>query len=82
VDTGRTMVALIDLLATHAPNSIRVASLLHKKTDRSNSYVPDYAGFTICDTFVVGYGLDYNEKFRDLQHICVISDEGKRAYAV
>ncbi|KAL2912314.1 hypothetical protein HK105_208229 [Polyrhizophydium stewartii] len=82
VDTGKTMVGLIELLKKYEPNSIKVVSLLLKKTPRSNRYVPDYVGFAIPDLFVVGYCLDYNEHFRDLDHIAVISDIGKVKYAV
>ena len=69
VDTGKTMVALVERLKQYEPASVRVVSLLLKKTDRSNRYVPDYVGFAIPDLFVVGYCLDYNEFFRDLDHI-------------
>ncbi|KAI8378127.1 phosphoribosyltransferase-like protein [Choanephora cucurbitarum] len=82
IDTGATMVRLLDRLGAIQPNSIKVTSLLLKKTERSNGYVPDYVGFAIPDAFVVGYALDYNEYFRDLDHICVISDVGKKKYAV
>ncbi|GAN10909.1 hypoxanthine phosphoribosyltransferase 1 [Mucor ambiguus] len=73
IDTGATMVKLLDRLALVEPKSVRVTSLLIKKTPRSNGYIPDYVGFAIPDAFVVGYALDYNEYFRDLDHICVIS---------
>ncbi|CAO3618919.1 unnamed protein product [Mucor hiemalis] len=82
IDTGATMVHLLDKLQTYSPKSVRVTSLLVKKTSRSNGYIPQYVGFAIPDAFVVGYALDYNEYFRDLDHICVISDEGKEKYAV
>ncbi|KAI8062752.1 hypoxanthine-guanine phosphoribosyltransferase [Gongronella butleri] len=82
IDTGKTMVALLDALKTYQPKSVKVSSLLIKKTERSNGYIPDYVGFAIPDAFVVGYALDYNEHFRDLDHICVISEHGKAAYAV
>jgi len=82
IDTGKTMVKLLETLAQYNPLSVRVASLLLKKTEKNNGYVPDYVGFAIPDVFVVGYALDYNEHFRDLDHICVISDHGKKAYAV
>ncbi|CAO3590091.1 unnamed protein product [Absidia cylindrospora] len=82
IDTGKTMVALLDRLQTYKPKNIKVTSLLIKKTERSNGYIPHYVGFAIPDAFVVGYALDYNEHFRDLDHICVISDHGKEAYAV
>lgn len=62
VDTGKTMVALLHLLAKYEPASVKVVSLLVKRTDRSNNYKPDYAGFSIPDLFVVGYCLDYNGK--------------------
>ncbi|KAJ3009696.1 hypoxanthine phosphoribosyltransferase 1 [Thoreauomyces humboldtii] len=81
VDTGATMVALKARLEKYSPASIRVVSLLLKDTPRSNNYVPDHVGFRISDQFVVGYCLDYNEKFRDLDHICIISEFGKKAYA-
>lgn len=74
------MVALLQKLKTYEPASIKVVSLLVKKTPRSNSYVPDYAGFSIPDLFVVGYCLDYNEHFRDLDHICEISKVGMEKY--
>lgn len=67
------MVKLLERLKQYNPKSVKVTSLLVKKTSRSNGYVPDYVGFAIPDAFVVGYALDYNEYFRDLDHICVIS---------
>ncbi|KAI8878033.1 hypoxanthine phosphoribosyltransferase [Backusella circina FSU 941] len=82
IDTGATMVRLLERLSDFKPLSVRVTSLLVKKTDRSNGYTPDYVGFSIPDEFVVGYALDYNEYFRDLDHICVISDEGAKKYAI
>lgn len=54
------MVALIDLLKQYQPNSIKVCSLLLKRTSRSTGYIPDFVGFSIPDEFVIGYGLDYN----------------------
>jgi len=81
IDTGKTMMKLLDFLKTYQPKTVRVASLLLKKTSLSNGYVPDYVGFAIPDTFVVGYALDYNEYFRDLDHVCVINEHGKKAYA-
>ncbi|KAI7872938.1 phosphoribosyltransferase-like protein [Spinellus fusiger] len=82
IDTGATMVQLLKMLNQHNPKSIKVTSLLLKKTPKSNGYVPDYVGFAIPDEFVVGYALDYNEYFRDLDHICVISEHGKQAYSI
>ncbi|XP_073236228.1 hypoxanthine-guanine phosphoribosyltransferase-like [Porites lutea] len=82
VDTGATMQKLLNTLTKFKPASIKVASLLVKRTPRSTGYRPDYIGFEIPDKFVVGYALDYNEYFRDLNHICIISETGKKKYAV
>ena len=54
--------------------SLRVASLVEKRTDRSNGFKADYVGFSIPDKFVVGYGLDYNQVYRDMMHIAVINE--------
>jgi len=81
VDTGKTMVKLLSILEKFKPKNIKCCSLLVKRTPHSNGYVPDYVGFAIPDSFVVGYALDYNEYFRDLDHICVINEHGKKSYA-
>ncbi|XP_057643991.1 phosphoribosyltransferase domain-containing protein 1 [Chionomys nivalis] len=78
VGTGRTMKALLSSIENYKPNMVKIASLLVKRTARSDSFRPDYAGFEIPDVFVVGYALDYNEYFRDLNHICVINECGKK----
>ncbi|NXK57609.1 PRDC1 protein, partial [Sylvietta virens] len=82
VGTGRTMKVLLNNLEKYKPKMIKVASLLVKRTSRPDGYRPDYYGFEIPDLFVVGYALDYNEHFRDLNHICVINDHGKTKYRV
>uniref|UniRef100_A0A8C8T8W6 Hypoxanthine phosphoribosyltransferase n=1 Tax=Peromyscus maniculatus bairdii TaxID=230844 RepID=A0A8C8T8W6_PERMB len=82
VGTGRTMRALLSSIEKYKPNMVKVASLLVKRTARSDSFRPDYAGFEIPDVFVVGYALDYNEYFRDLNHICVINEHGKEKYRI
>uniref|UniRef100_A0ABK0M5X8 Hypoxanthine phosphoribosyltransferase n=3 Tax=Rattus norvegicus TaxID=10116 RepID=A0ABK0M5X8_RAT len=82
VGTGRTMEALLSSIEKYKPNMVKVASLLVKRTARSDSFRPDYAGFEIPDVFVVGYALDYNEYFRDLNHICVINEHGKEKYRI
>ncbi|KAL8613086.1 hypoxanthine phosphoribosyltransferase 1 [Nucella lapillus] len=82
IDTGRTMQQLLQLLQAVHPKSIKVASLLVKRTERGTGYRPDYIGFEIPDRFVVGYALDYNEYFRDLNHIGVINEVGKKKYAL
>lgn len=72
VDTGLTMTYLLETLRARKPRSIRVASLLHKPA-RTEVQVPiDYLGFTIDDVFVVGYGLDHAERYRNHPHLAVL----------
>jgi len=80
IDTGRTMKKLLNTLNKYGPKSLKTACLLRKRTPLSSNYVPDYVGFEIPDKFVIGYALDYNEYFRDLMHICVISQKGIEKY--
>jgi len=80
IDTGRTMKKLLTTISKYNPKTVRVACLLRKRTPLSSGYVPDYVGFEIPDKFVVGYALDYNEYFRDLMHICEISQHGIEKY--
>jgi len=82
IDTGRTMKKLLNTVAKYNPKSVRVACLLRKRTPLSSGYIPDYVGFEIPNKFVVGYALDYNEYFRDLMHICVISQNGVEKYKI
>ncbi|KAK3526227.1 hypothetical protein QTP70_017782 [Hemibagrus guttatus] len=62
--------------------SLRGKPLFVKRTPRSSGYRPDYFGFEVPDKFLVGYALDYNEYFRDLNHICILSDRAKEKYKV
>ncbi|XP_060230654.1 hypoxanthine-guanine phosphoribosyltransferase-like [Meriones unguiculatus] len=57
--------------------AVPVLCLLVRRTPRSVGYRPDFVGFEIPDKLVVGYALDYNEYFRDLNHVCVMSKTGK-----
>lgn len=81
IDTGRTMAKLVPMLQEYAPASVRVASLLEKRNPESCGFKADFVGFNIPDKFVVGYCLDYDEIFRDLDHICIINDKGIAKYA-
>jgi len=72
LDTGLTMTYLKKLLMARQPRSLKVAALLDKPSRRKLPLEGDYVGFKIPDEFVVGYGLDYAEKFRNLADICVI----------
>jgi hypoxanthine phosphoribosyltransferase len=72
VDTGLTMQFLLANLATRNPASVRICTLLHKPA-RAKVQIPlDYVGFTIEDKFVVGYGLDYAEKYRNVPFVGVV----------
>uniref|UniRef100_A0A8D3CTK6 Hypoxanthine phosphoribosyltransferase n=1 Tax=Scophthalmus maximus TaxID=52904 RepID=A0A8D3CTK6_SCOMX len=82
VDTGKTMKTLLEHVEAFRPKMIKVAGLLVKRVPFNSAWVPDYVGFEIPNRFVVGYALDYNEYFRDLNHICVISESGKIKYKV
>lgn len=72
VDTGLTLHYLQDLLRARAPKSLKTACLLSKPSRRKVEVAVEYIGFTIEDHFVVGYGLDYAEKYRNLPHIAVL----------
>jgi hypoxanthine phosphoribosyltransferase len=74
VDSGITLSYLMQLLAQRKPKSLRVASLLDKPEHRQRPVEVHYRGFEIPDEFVVGYGLDYAEDYRNLPDICVLSD--------
>lgn len=72
LDTGLTLTFLKRLLLGHEPKSLRVAVLLDKPSRRKLPAQADYVGFTIADEFVVGYGLDYAEQYRNLPDIRVV----------
>ena len=74
VDTGLTLTYLQDILRARAPRSLKTAALLSKPSRRKVDVKVEYIGFQIDDKFVVGYGLDYAEQFRNLPHIAVIGD--------
>jgi hypoxanthine phosphoribosyltransferase len=75
LDTGLTMTYLKKLLAARQPKALKVAALLDKPSRRKLPLEGDYVGFKIPDEFVVGYGLDYAEKYRNLADICVVPRE-------
>lgn len=75
VDTGLTLKYLQDVLQKRAPKSLRTACLLSKPSRRQVDVAVEYIGFTIEDRFVVGYGLDYGEKYRNLPYIAVLDGE-------
>lgn len=74
VDTGLTMEYLLENLGTRRPKSIKVCSLLHKPERRKVETPIDYLGFTVPNEFVVGYGLDYLGRYRNLRYIGVMEN--------
>jgi hypoxanthine phosphoribosyltransferase len=72
VDTGLTVAHLMDLLRTRNPLSVKACALLHKPARAKVVIAIDYLGFTIEDRFVVGYGLDFAEKYRNLPYLGVV----------
>ena len=75
VDTGLTLTYLQDILRARSPKTLRTACLLSKPSRRQVDVAVEYIGFTIEDRFVVGYGLDYAERYRNLSHIAVLDEE-------
>lgn len=75
IDTGLTLKYLKENLAARGPLSVKVATLLDKPDRRKVEVIPDYNGFTIPDEFVVGYGLDFNEEYRNLPYVGVLKPE-------
>lgn len=74
LDTGITLSGLVDVLQKRDPASLKVCVLLDKPSRRAVSFVADYVGFSIPDRFVVGYGLDYDEKYRYLPDVMIIGE--------
>ena len=75
IDTGVTLCYLKKLLLARSPKSLKVCSLLDKPSRRKVDFEGDYVGFEIENEFVVGYGLDYNEKMRNFKDVCVLAPE-------
>jgi hypoxanthine phosphoribosyltransferase len=76
VDTGLTLNYLLNVLRARGPRTIKVATLLSKLSRRLVETPVDYVGFSIDDHFVVGYGLDYNEQYRNLKDIVIYGPGG------
>lgn len=72
IDSGRTLYYLMDVLRQRHPKSLRLCTLLDKPERREKDVKVDYVGFAIPDEFVVGYGLDYAQKYRNLPYIGVV----------
>jgi len=72
LDTGLTLTILRKHLLAHEPKTVKIAALLDKPSRRKQPIVADYVGFTVPDEFVVGYGMDHAEMYRNLPDICVL----------
>ena len=72
LDSGNTLYYLLDVLRARKPASIRICTLMDKPERRKKPIKADYVGFTIPDAFIVGYGLDYDEKYRNLPYVGVL----------
>ena len=75
LDTGLTLTFLKKFLLAHKPRSFKIAALLDKPSRRKLPIEGDYVGFKIPDEFVVGYGLDYAERYRNLADVCIVPRE-------
>lgn len=75
LDTGLTLSYLRKIMLQHKPKSLRIAALLDKPSRRIEKIDADYVGFSIPNLFVIGYGMDYAERYRNLPDICVMSPE-------
>jgi len=81
VDTGLTLRFLLDTLKTRSPRSVKLAALLHKPVRTRSAIALDYLGFTVDDVFVVGYGLDAAQRFRNLPYVGVLDEAAADAPA-
>ena len=72
LDSGNTLYYLMDVLRARRPASIRICALMDKPERRTKPITADYAGFTIPDAFIVGYGLDYAERYRNLPYVGIL----------
>lgn len=71
IDTGLTLRRILELLSSRRPRSLKVAALLKKQLPENADLKADFLGFTIGPDFVIGYGLDLNERYRNLPHVAV-----------
>jgi hypoxanthine phosphoribosyltransferase len=75
LDTGLTLAYLRKMFLQHRPKTLRIATLLDKPSRRIEKIEADYVGFSIPNLFVVGYGMDYAERYRNMSDICILTPE-------
>ena len=76
LDTGKTLSRIVQVIKGYNPQSVKICVLLNKKARREIEIVPDYCCFEIENKFVVGYGLDFDNKYRNLPYVAVLKDNG------
>ncbi|PFH34423.1 hypoxanthine-xanthine-guanine phosphoribosyl transferase HXGPRT [Besnoitia besnoiti] len=81
IDTGYTLTEFGNQLKAVGPKSLKVATLVEKRTDRSNGFKGDFVGFNIPDHWIVGCCYDFNEIFRDFDHVAVLSDAARKQFS-
>ena len=77
VDTGTTLKYLLEKLNERHPKTLKVCTMLDKPSRRTADFHADYIGFQVEDLFIIGYGLDYDQKYRNLPYISYLQNEGK-----
>ncbi|CAH8855761.1 unnamed protein product [Trichobilharzia szidati] len=81
VDTGTSLTKIEEFVRQYNPLSLHTACLLLKRRPDCAGYIPDYVGFETPNRFIVGYGIDYNDYFRDIPHVCSVNSQGKIRFA-
>ena len=75
IDTGKTLDKVVEMFKAKGAKDIKIATLLDKPSRRVTNVKGDYIGFEVPDEFVIGFGLDYNQKYRNLPYVGVIKEE-------
>ncbi len=77
-DSGSTMMRMLESLRSFEPKELKACTIFHKKNPKNlkHNYFADYVGFAIPDVFIVGYGMDFNDMFREIPHLVVLGDKG------
>ena len=75
VDTGRTLSTVCELLLHRGAASVKIATLLDKPSRRINDVRPEYVGFEVGNQFVVGYGMDFNQRYRALPYVGILKED-------
>ena len=75
VDTGRTLTYIIPKLMERGPKTVKLCTMLNKNARREDHVEPDYIGFEVDDLFIIGYGLDFDQRFRGLPYISYLDED-------